>query len=308
MTTSSTPEALATISEKATTVSPFRRLMSDFVESRVAVGAFCIFVLIFLVAVLAPWVSPQNPFDLGRIDIMDNRLPPGSVGLDGTTFWLGTDDQGRDMLSGIFYGLRISLFVGGVSITIALVIGGFFGLTAAFWGGRLDSLIMRFVDFQLSFPAILVAVILIAIMGRGVDKVIIAIVVTKWAYFARTIRSTALVEREKEYIDAAFCLALSRARIIILHILPNSVAPLIVVAAIQAAHAIALEATLSFLGIGLKITEPSLGLLIANGFEYILSGKYWISFYPGLALMITIVSINLVGDQLRDVLNPRLRR
>ena len=167
---------------------------------------------------------------------------------------------------------------------------------------------MRIVDIQLSFPAILVAVILIAILGKGIDKVIIAIVLAKWAYFARTIRSVALVERQKEYIDAAICLALPRSRVIFRHLLPNSIAPLIVVGAIQMAHAIALEATLSLLGIGLAITEPSLGLLIANGFEYMLSGKYWISLFPGIALLITIFSINLVGDQLRDVLNPRLQR
>ena len=287
---------------------PLRRFLSDFVENKLAMAALFVFIIIFLVAAFAPWISPQNPFDLAQIDIMDNRLPPRSLSMDGLVYWLGTDDQGRDMLSAIFYGLRISLFVGGASIVISLFLGAFFGLVAAYFGGRVDNLIMRLVDIQLSFPAILVAVILIAILGRGVDKVIIAIVVAKWAYFARTIRSTALVERSKDYIDAATCLALSRPRVIFLHLLPNSVAPLIVVAAIQTAHAISLEATLSFLGIGLPITEPSLGLLIANGFEYMLSGKYWISFFPGLALMITIVSINIVGDHMRDVLNPRLRR
>jgi peptide/nickel transport system permease protein len=287
---------------------PWRRFLSDFVENKVAVGALVFFIMTFLLAVLAPWISPQNPFDLIQINIMENRLPPGTPAMDGYIYWLGTDDQGRDMLSAIFYGLRISLFVGGTSIVISLVLGAFFGLVAAYFGGRVDSLIMRLVDIQLSFPAILVAVILISIMGRGVDKVIIAIVVAKWAYFARTIRSTAMVECNKEYIDAAIGLAISRLRVISLHLLPNSVAPLIVVAAIQTAHAISLEATLSFLGIGLPITQPSLGLLIANGFEYMLSGKYWISVFPGLALMVAIVSINIVGDHLRDVLNPRRQR
>jgi peptide/nickel transport system permease protein len=304
MTAGSDQSAIGTASTPAPE-RPWRRFLSNFVENKVAVGALVFFLMTFLLAILAPWISPQDPFDLIQINIMDNRLSPGSPAMDGYVYWLGTDDQGRDMLSAIFYGLRISLFVGGTSIVISLVLGAFFGLIAAYFGGRVDSLIMRIVDIQLSFPAILVAVILISIMGRGVDKVIIAIVVAKWAYFARTIRSTAMVECNKEYIEAAIGLAISRLRVISLHLLPNSVAPLIVVAAIQTAHAISLEATLSFLGIGLPITQPSLGLLIANGFEYMLSGKYWISFYPGLALMVTIVSINIVGDHLRDVLNPR---
>jgi peptide/nickel transport system permease protein len=167
---------------------------------------------------------------------------------------------------------------------------------------------MRIVDIQLSFPAILVALILLAVLGQGTDKIIIALVTVQWAYYARTVRGTALVERRKEYVEAARCLALSHRRILFRHLLPNCLPPLIVVATVQVAHAIALEATLSFLGIGLPITEPSLGLLIANGFEYMLSGKYWISVFPGVALLITIVSINLVGDQLRDVLNPRLQK
>ena len=167
---------------------------------------------------------------------------------------------------------------------------------------------MRLVDLQLSFPAILVALILVAILGRGADKVMIALILVQWAYYARTVRGSALVERRKEYIEAAHCLALPPRRIVFRHLLPNVIAPMIVVGTLQTAHAISLEATLSFLGVGLPLTEPSLGLLIANGFEYMLSGKYWISFYPGVALLATIMSINLVGDRLRDVLNPRLER
>ena len=212
------------------------------------------------------------------------------------------------MLSAIFYGLRISLSVGVFSGVIALSIGAAVGLLAAFYGGRVDAFIMRVVDLQLSFPAILIALMLLAVLGRGVDKTIIALVVVQWAYYARTVRGTALVERQKEYVAAATCLGLGRARIVFRHMLPNVLAPLIVVGAVQTAHAISLEATLSFLGIGLPVTEPSLGLLISNGFEYMLSGKYWISVFPGLALLLTIVSINLVGDQLRDILNPRLSR
>ena len=189
---------------------------------------------------------------------------------------------------------------------IALVIGLAAGLAAAYFGGRVESIIMRIVDIQLSFPAILIALILIAVLGQGTGKVIAALVTVQWAYYARTVRSAALVEKRKEYMEAARCLALPPARIVFRHLLPNCLPPMIVVATVQVAAAIALEATLSFLGLGLPITEPSLGLLIANGYQYLLSGKYWISFFPGIALLLTIVSINLVADQLRDVLNPRL--
>ena len=167
---------------------------------------------------------------------------------------------------------------------------------------------MRIVDLQLSFPASLVALMLVAALGKGVDKIILALVVAQWAYYARTVRATALVERNKEYVEAAQCLGISRMRVVFRHILPNCLAPLIVVGTVQTAHAISLEATLSFLGVGLPQTEPSLGVLIANGFEYMLSGRYWISVFPGLALLLTVVSINLVGDHLRDVLNPRLKK
>jgi peptide/nickel transport system permease protein len=228
--------------------------------------------------------------------------------MDGRTYWLGTDDQGRDMLSAIIYGLRLSLFVGVTATVVALALGTTVGIVAAFFGGRTDTLLMRLVDLQLSFPAILVALILLALLGKGVDKVIIALVSVQWAYYARTIRGAALVERRREYIEAAQCLALPRWRVIFRHLLPNAFPPLIVVATVQVAHAIALEATLSFLGVGVPITEPSLGLLIANGYGYMMSGKYWISFYPGIALLIAIVAINLVGDRLRDVMNPRLKR
>ncbi len=287
--------------------SPWRRFASDFMESKLAMLGLIVFCLLVLSAIFAPWITPQNPYDLMQISIMEGRLAPGTVG-ESFTYILGTDDQGRDMLSGIFYGLRISLSVGAISTIIALVIGGGVGLIAAYFGGRVDTIIMRIADLQLSFPGILIALILVSILGQGVDKIIIALVAVQWAYYARTIRGTALVERRREYIEAAKCLALSHRRIVFRHLLPNCTPPLIVVGTVQVAHAIALEATLSFLGIGVPITEPSLGLLIKNGFDYMLSGDYWISFYPGVALLITIVSINLVGDQLRDVLNPRLQK
>ncbi|MEE2717136.1 MAG: ABC transporter permease [SAR324 cluster bacterium] len=287
---------------------PFQRFVADYFDSGIATVAFVGLVIIFFIGVFAPVISPTDPYDLAVVDVMDSRLPPGTESYTGMTYWLGTDGAGRDLLSAIFYGLRTSLGVGVVSGLIALCIGGAVGLIAAYFGGKTETLIMRVVDLQLSFPAILVALVLVAVLGKGVDKIIVALVVVQWAYYARTVRGSALVERQKEYIEAATCLALSHRRIVFRHLLPNCLPPLIVVGTLQTAHAISLEATLSFLGIGLPITEPSLGLLIANGFEYMLSQKYWISFFPGIALLITIVSINLVGDQLRDVLNPRLQK
>jgi len=288
--------------------SPFRRFVADFAESHVAMAGLAVFALVLGAALLAPMLSPQNPYDLNQLDIMDGRQPPMAKSMEGFGFWLGSDDQGRDMLSAIIYGLRTSLGVGAMSAVGALAIGMAAGLLAAYFGGRVESVVMRIVDIQLSFPSILVALILLAVLGQGTWKIILALICVQWAYYARTVRGTALVERRKEYIEAARCLALGHRRIVFRHLLPNCLPPLIVVVTVQVAHAIALEATLSFLGIGLPITEPSLGLLIANGFEYLLSGKYWISFFPGVALLVTIVSINLVGDQLRDVLNPRLQK
>jgi peptide/nickel transport system permease protein len=288
--------------------SPFRRFAAEFAESRLALFGLALLACIATVALLAPLVSPQNPYDLAQLDVLDSKLAPGEESPLGKTYWLGTDDQGRDMLSGIFYGLRISLMVGLSSTVIALALGLLFGLIAAYAGGWVDTVIMRVVDIQLSFPAILIALVLLAVLGQGVGKIIFALITVQWAYYARTVRSAALVERQKEYIEAARVLALPRSRILLRHLLPNCIPPLIVVATVQVAHAITLEATLSFLGLGLPVTEPSLGLLIANGFQYLMSGKYWISFYPGLALVLTIVAINLVADQLRDVLNPRLKR
>ena len=281
---------------------PFRRFVSEFLASRLALAGLVLLSLVIAIALFAPWISPQNPYDLGKLDLMDARLEPGGK------YLLGTDGQGRDMLSAIFYGLRVSLLVGVASGLIALTMGGLLGVLAAYVGGRFESVLMRIVDIQLGFPAILVALILIAVLGKGVDKIIFALVCVQWAYYARTARSAALVERGKEYMEAARGLGLGHGRILLKHLLPNALPPLIVVGTVQVAHAIALEATLSFLGLGLPTTEPSLGLLIANGYEYLLSGKYWISMYPGVALLLTILAINLVGDQLRDQLNPRLAR
>jgi peptide/nickel transport system permease protein len=288
--------------------SPVARFANDFAASRVALAALLVVVLLALAAIFAPWITPQNPYDLAQLDILDSRLPPGSASSSGMTYWLGTDGQGRDMLSAIIYGLRISYGVGIGSALLAGIIGSVLGLLAAYAGGKIDAGLMRLVDLQLSFPSILVALMIIAGFGKGVMNVLLALVIVEWAYYARAIRSSALVERRREYIEAAECLALSRSRILFRHLLPNCLPPLIVVATMQVAQAILLEATLSFLGLGVPVTEPSLGLLVANGYQYMLSGQYWITFYPGIALLIAVVAFTLVGDRLRIVLNPRLRR
>jgi peptide/nickel transport system permease protein len=285
---------------------PRRDLFASFARSRVALAALIALAAIIVCAVFAPVISPQNPYDLAELDILDAKLAPGEPSDSGKRYLLGTDEQGRDMFSAILYGLRISLGVGVVSTVLALALGMAIGLGAGYAGGWVDALVMRIVDLQLSFPSILIALVLLAVLGQGVDKIVIALITVQWAYYARTVRGSALVEKRKEYVDAALCLAYSRWRIVYRHILPNCLPPLIVVATVQVAHAIALEATLSFLGLGMPITSPSLGLLISNGYTHLLSGRYWMSFFPGLALLITIVTINLVGDHLRDVLNPRL--
>ena len=288
--------------------SAFGEFTESFVRDRIAVAALAVLVLILFAAIGAPLISPQNPYDLAQLDIMDAKLAPGGKSMDGMTFWLGTDDQGRDMLSGILYGLRISLGVGILSTVVALTIGMVVGLAAAYAGGWVDALIMRIVDLQLSFPAILLALVLSALLGKGMLPLIGALVTAQYAYFARTAHGAASAERGKDYVEAALSTPLPARTVLWRHILPNSLPPLIVVATVQIANAIALEATLSFLGLGLPPTEPSLGMLIANGFQYMLSGRYWISIYPGIALIVLIVAINLVGDQVRDQLNPRLKR
>ena len=288
---------------------PWRCFAAQYAQSRLAMVGAVLLGLLIVAAVLAPWFAPQNPYDLAQLDILDARLAPGAHAGAGTlTYWLGTDEQGRDMLSAMLYGLRISIGIGVVSTLIALAIGTTLGLLAGYAGGRIEALIMRIADLQLSFPAILIALMLIAVLRPGLGNTVIALVAVQWAYYARTARSAALVERRKEYIEAALGLGLSAPRILFRHLLPNCLPPVIVIAALQIANAILLEATLSFLGLGVPITEPSLGLLISNGQQYLLSGKYWISVYPGVLLAVTIVAINLVADRVRDVLNPRLQR
>ena len=288
--------------------SPLARFWDEFRRSRVAVVALGVVLFIMLLALAAPLISPQNPYDLANLVLMDARRPPGFVGSKGFTHWLGTDAQGRDLLSAILYGLRISIQIGIIAGSIAFVLGATLGAFAAYFGGRIEAVIMRIIDLQLSFPAILLALVLAALLGQGKWPLIAALVTAQYAYFARTAHGAASTERSKDYVDAALSTPLAARRVVFRHILPNCLPPLIVVATVQIANSIALEATLSFLGLGLPVTEPSLGMLIANGFQYMLSGRYWISIYPGVALIVLIVAINLVGDQVRDQINPRLRR
>ena len=287
---------------------PFAVFWSEFSENRAAVAALGVVVLVVLLAVFAPLVAPQDPYDLAKLTLRDARRPPGFVGAAGYVHWLGTDAQGRDMFSAILFGLKISLQISVSAGLIALSLGATLGAAAAFLGGRTEALIMRIIDLQLSFPAILLALVLAAILGQGKVQLTIALIAAQYAYFARTAHGAAVAERSKEYIEAALSVPLPVRTVIFRHILPNCLPPLIVVATVQIANAIALEATLSFLGLGLPPTEPSLGLLIANGFQYMLSGRYWISIYPGIALVALIVAVNLVGDQIRDQFNPRLKR
>lgn len=289
--------------------SSFSDKLRHYAESPLAVGALILLIAFPFIALLAPYFAPQDPYDLSTVSIMNGRLAPGSSDFAGTmTFILGTDEAGRDLFSAILYGLRISIFVGVLSALIGAAIGTSLGLMAAYFGGRIDTVIMRLVDLQLSFPSILIALVLLATLGQGVDKVLIALIVVQWAYYARTVRGVALSENAKDYVAAAKSQGLPPIRIMFRHVLPNCLPPLLVILTVQTAHAITLEATLSFLGLGLPKTQPSLGLLIANGFEFMLGYEYWIAIYPGIALLILVLTINLVGDRLRDVFNPRMAR
>lgn len=280
----------------------------EYAENRVALLALAVVAVLVGAALGAPWIAPQDPYDLAGLDLMDARRPPGHVGSGGYAHLLGTDAQGRDLFSAILYGLRISLQMGLVAGAVAMTIGALLGILAAQAGGWIETAIMRVVDLQLSFPAILLALVLVAVLGQGKTQLVIALVAAQYAYFARTAYGAASAERRKDYVEAAAATPLSTARIVLRHVLPNVMPPLIVVGTVQVANAISLEATLSFLGLGLPPTEPSLGMLIANGFQYMMSGRTWISVYPGIALIVLIIAINIVGDQLRDQTNPRLRR
>ncbi|MBN9330326.1 MAG: ABC transporter permease [Comamonas sp. SCN 67-35] len=276
-----------------------------------AIAFVCVFCSIF-----AGWVSPHNPFDLASLELSDARLPPAWQEGGRLTYLLGTDDQGRDILSALIYGARISLVVGIVSVILSVLAGVALGLVAGFKGGWIDTFLMRVCDVMLSFPAILVA-LLIAGVGRAMfpaahesvafGVLIIAISLTGWVQYARTVRGSTMVERGKEYVQAARVTGVSPLRIMTRHVLPNVTGPVLVLATIQVATAIITEATLSFLGVGVPPTSPSLGTLIRVGNDYLFSGEWWITIFPGVMLVLIALSVNLLGDWLRDALNPRLR-
>ncbi|MBN8754000.1 MULTISPECIES: ABC transporter permease [Variovorax] len=288
----------------------------SFRTSPVAIAAALIALVCVVCAVFAGWVSPHNPFDLAALELGDARLPPAWSAEGSSKYLLGTDDQGRDILSAVIYGARISLIVGLVSVVLSVVVGVVLGLLAGFFGGWLDSFLMRVCDVMLSFPPILVA-LLIAGVGRALfpgaheslafGVLIVSISLTGWVQYARTVRGSTLVERNKEYVQAARVTGVAPMRIMLRHVLPNVLGPVTVLATIQVATAIITEATLSFLGVGVPPTSPSLGTLISIGNQYLFSGEWWITVFPGLMLVLIALSVNLLGDWLRDALNPRLR-
>ncbi|MDM7463525.1 MAG: ABC transporter permease [Tepidimonas taiwanensis] len=288
----------------------------SFRSSPTAIGAALIALVCGLAALFAPWVAPHNPFDLASLDLGNARLPPVWYPEGRWEFPLGTDDQGRDILSALIYGARISLFVGLVSVALSVLVGVTLGLLAGFWGGWVDGVLMRLCDVMLSFPAILIA-LLIAGVGRALfpnahetlafGVLILSITLTGWVQYARTVRGSTLVERQKEYVQAARVIGVAPLRIMRRHVLPNVLGPVLVLATIQVATAIITEATLSFLGVGAPPTSPSLGTLIRIGNDYLFSGEWWITIFPGVMLVLIALSVNLLGDWLRDALNPRLR-
>jgi peptide/nickel transport system permease protein len=281
----------------------------EFKESKSGLIGAGITVLCLLAAILAPLVSPQNPYDLKQLFLQNSyRGPTVFNEWAYQAFMLGSDGQGRCMFSAILYGLRISLYVGLMSTLLSALFGTLMGLVAGYMGGKPDAVIMRIADIQLSFPAILIALVIMALWGQGLFKIIVAISVVNWVFYARTARGSTLSEREKDYVDSARAVGVSSVSIMLREILPNIVAPIIVIGTVRIANAIILESTLSFLGLGVPITEPSLGSLIYQGYQVLFSGYWWISVFPGLGLMLIVLGINLLGDRLRDVLNPRLKR
>ena len=288
----------------------------SFRTSPVAIGAALVALICIFCSVFAGFVAPHNPFDLVTLELSDARLPPAWSAEGTTKYLLGTDDQGRDILSALMYGARISLAVGFAAVVLSVFIGVALGLLAGFYGGWIDSALMRLCDVMLSFPAILVA-LLIAGVGRALfpnaqdslalGVLIVSITLTGWVQYARTVRGSTLVERNKEYVQAARVTGVSPLRIMRRHVLPNVMGPVMVLATIQVATAIITEATLSFLGVGAPPTSPSLGTLIRIGNDYLFSGEWWITVFPGLMLVLIALSVNLLGDWLRDATNPRLR-
>ncbi len=289
----------------------------SFRRSPVAVISFLVVLICVTAAVLAPWIAPHNPFDLASLSLMDSFKPPVFEADGEMAHILGTDDQGRDVLSGIMYGARISLLVGVLAIAFALVVGVTIGLIAGYAGGAIDSLLMRITDVQLTFPSILIALLVDGIARAALPRdlhdriqiyvLVFAIGIARWPQFARTVRGSTLVERGREYVMAARVIGIPRPRIMISHILPNVLGPVLVIVTLNLGLAMLDEATLSFLGVGLPPTQPSLGTLIRIGNDFLFSGEWWVTIFPGLTLAIMVLSVNLLGDWLRDALNPRLR-
>ncbi len=300
----------------------FRRIWDSdvffsFRRSPVTIVAALVTIILVLAALFAPWIAPYNPFNPASLNLMDGFTPPMSQSMMGNYFLLGSDHQGRDVLSTILYGSRVSLFVGISATLFAMAIGISLGLLAGYRGGTLDAVIMRIADIQLSFPAILIALLIFGI-ARGIIPasqqesmavwvLIVAIGLSNWAQFARTVRGATMVERQKDYVSAAKLIGVHPLLILIRHVLPNVMAPVLVIATIGLALAIIEEATLSFLGVGVPPTQPSLGTLIRIGQQFLFSGEWWILFFPAITLILLALAVNLLGDWLRDALNPRLR-
>lgn len=301
--------------------SPWQRFKeSDFVyyflNDKVAIISFSIFALFLLASIAAPLVAPTNPYDLTSIDIMDAELPPSWMEEGDERFLLGTDEQGRDIFSTILYGSRLSLTIGFLAVGLQLLLGIIIGLSAGYFGGKIDSFLMRFADVQLSFSTMMVAIIVSAIFKTtfgsefysqyAVIMLVIIIGFAEWPQYARTIRASVLAEKKKEYVEAAQVMGFKTAKIMFRHILPNCLSPILVISTVQVANAIMSEAALSFLGLGLPVEQPSLGSLISIGFNYIFSGAWWITAFPGLVLITLVLVINLLGDWLKDVFNPKI--
>jgi len=291
-------------------------LFHSFKKDKVAIVSFSLFMLYVLAALFAPLIAPFDPYDPGTIDIMDSEIPPKWQAESDERFALGTDAQGRDMLSTMLYGTRISLMIGICAVMLQCFLGVVVGLTAGYFGGRVDSFLMRLADVQLSFSTMMVAIVVLAVFQASfgaelyadlaIIMLILVIGIAEWPQYARTVRASVLAERHKEYVDAARVMGFKSRRIMWKHILPNTLSPLLVISTVQVANAIISEASLSFLGLGMPVSQPSLGSLISSGFEYIFSGSWWITVLPGLVLIVLVLVMNLLGDWLRDVLNPKL--
>jgi len=291
-------------------------LLFSFKQDKTAVFSFVVLVILLTTGLLAPLISPYNPYDPANVDIMNSELPPAWMEEGEGAFWLGTDIQGRDLLSTMIYGLRLSILIGCGAVILQGLLGVTVGLLAGYIGGKIDAVLMRIADIQLSFPYLMVAIFISAIfqvafgIGRyeqmAVPLLIVIIGLAEWPVYARTVRASVMGEKGKEYVEAARVIGLNRWRIMFRHVLPNTMTSVLVISTIQVANAIMSEAALSFLGLGMPVTKPSLGSLIRSGFEYIFSGSWWITLFPGVFLVLLVLVINLLGDWLRDVLNPKL--